>query len=61
MTRAAEFCYIAEHGAGMLLMALDPRPRWTNDTDMALRITAAGRAIIQKAVPGIGFRKVLAG
>lgn len=61
MTRAAEFCYLAEMQNGLILMGLNPAPCWTRDPEEALRVTAAGRAIIQKAVPGIGFRKVLAG
>lgn len=69
MTRAAEFCYIA--------VAITPAGRmsskpylagyseadrsWTNDPEQALRITEPGRAVIARALPGIGFRKILVG
>lgn len=79
MTRAAEFCYIAERQADKsFLQAIKDNGRgivrtlWTTDAEMALRISAAGRAGIVNAITSahseeepmsmvVGFRKVLAG
>lgn len=77
MTRAAEFCYIAERAEGVYLMALCPSAKaieWTPDMEMALRMTPGGRSQVQMLMAAIkeargehpaaysfGFRKVLAG
>lgn len=75
MTRAAEFCYIAERKDGAFLLGgwptgyeYDARTKgcpgsdhWTKDPEMALRITADGRTIFAAAMPEVGFRKILAG
>lgn len=75
MTRAAEFCYIAERVEGVYLMAIWPEDgliEWTPSTDLALRCTTAGRSQVQEAMIrakeiagahpaaySVGFRKVL--
>lgn len=69
MSRAAEFCWIAEHKHGLFLMAYSPTSpvvHWTDDPETAIRITSDGRksvgAHLLKAMFGtVGFRKVLAG
>lgn len=63
MTRAAEFCYIAEMRDGRLVQAIaGPLDIvWTQNPEMALRISATGRANIQAVINSIGFRKILAG
>lgn len=62
MTRAAEFCYIAEMN-GRYLQAITVggmQPLFTKEMEMALRITANGRKVISAMFNGsIGFRKVL--
>lgn len=67
MTRATEFCYIAERGDGAMLMAVNIVTGdlgWTRDPEMAIRSTIDGIAKLTGfTVDGkrIGFRKVLAG
>lgn len=65
MTRAAEFCYIAERPDGALLMAVDRISRnavWTANPELALRITFDGRAAIAQIFGApLGFRKILVG
>jgi hypothetical protein len=63
VTRASEFCYIAETRDGRILMALlDMKPIWTLNPDDALRMTFVGQAQMRSGLgPNIGFRKVLAG
>ncbi len=68
MTRAAEFCYIAETQPinpteSQFVVALQRHgPILSSDPEMALRITADGRAGIAREVGmPIGFRKILAG
>lgn len=67
MTRAAEFCYIAERADGTMLMALKPLEPgmpalWTRDPEQAVRHTFDGIRALQKRMGStIGFRKILAG
>lgn len=67
MTRAAEFCYIAEREDYVFLLAVGHASRafWTEDQDLALRITEKGKAAIAQIgqINGrpLGFRKILAG
>lgn len=63
MTRAAEFCYIAEMRDGRLVQAIaGPLDIiWTKDPDMALRVSAAGHAPIKAVINSVGFRKILVG
>lgn len=74
MTRAAEFCYIAEQGygappdvPGKFVMGWMPTIKgdpmmFTDDPELALRLTHEGRLWMgRKFGSGFGFRKVLAG
>ena len=67
MTRAAEFCYIAETKDGIFLRGLDmamppARAWWTSNPDEALRLTADYRQrIADRLGSAVGFRKILAG
>jgi hypothetical protein len=65
VTRASEFCYIAETADGRVLQGLwidgVPRVKWAATPEDALRVSEAGKGFIGAALPGIGFRKVLAG
>lgn len=65
MTRAPEFCWIAEQADGKNVRAIysDRRMEFTTDPEMALRITTEGRKTVVAAHPtgAIGFRKVLVG
>lgn len=61
-SRAGEFNRIAEAPNGAMIMAIgNGSVFWTQDRDMALRITSDGRAPIKAMLPVIGFRSVLAG
>lgn len=69
MSRSAEFCWIAEiaesANKGIYVMAVAARIQWTDDPEMALRITQEGRESIQRAAwvdskTELAFRKVLA-
>lgn len=67
MTRAAEFCYIAEHKDGRILMSLiEDRESgtyqfgWTKIPDMALRMNIKFAALTGSNF-GLGWRKILAG
>lgn len=67
MTRASEFCYIAERRDGVMLLAMKPLEPgmpclWTNKPDEAMRHTLDGIRKLQASMgAAIGFRKVLAG
>lgn len=69
VTRAAEFCYIAERADGAYLMAIIPageRVCYTEDPELALRISEPARKGVAHTVQlfgfgAIGFRKILAG
>lgn len=62
MTRAAEFCYLAERRDGVFLVGMAfGKFHWSSDPDGALRVTDGGRDPIARAIPNLGFRKVLAG
>lgn len=68
MTRASEFCYIAERADGAYLMGIGHAAQtyWTRDENLALRIADRARGAIAQAAQistprGIGFRKVIAG
>ncbi len=63
MTRAAEFCYIAEMRDGRFVQAIaGPLDIiWTKNPEMALRVSAAGQAAIKAVINSVGFRKILAG
>jgi hypothetical protein len=69
MTRAAEFCYLAEHDDGLFVKAINPTDRSVWDTDKvseALRISEDGRKVVAAIVLTsgfgvVGFRKILAG
>ncbi len=66
MTRAAEFCYIAERKDGTFLQAIKLEPGlpalWTADPEEAIRYTFEGVKSMQRLMGGqVGFRKILAG
>jgi hypothetical protein len=63
MTRAAEFCYIAEADSKFLCaLAADGSSLWTTDPEKAIRISDAGRQRLAMACPvRVGFRKILVG
>ena len=67
MTRASEFCYIAERRDGVYLLAMMPLAPglpclWTDKPDDAMRHTFEGIRKLQGSMGAtIGFRKVLAG
>lgn len=63
MTRASEFCYIAETRDGRMVLGLlgGKGLLWTNRPEEALRINEIGKFQITTLDPSIGFRKVLAG
>ncbi len=67
MTRASEFCYIAERADGAMLLAMKPLEPgtpclWTNKPEEAMRHTFDGIRKLQSVMGAIiGFRKVLAG
>ncbi len=61
-SRAGEFNRIAEAPNGAMIMAIGMGSVfWTQDRDLALRVTSAGRAQIKAMVPMAGFRTILAG
>ena len=67
VTRAAEFCYIAERADGEMLLALKPLDPgmpalWTRDPEEAVRHTFDGIRMLQKRLGAtVGFRKILVG
>lgn len=64
MSRAQEFCWLAE-AHGMFLVALFAgKCHWTPDPELAMRVSGAGRHAVATAAASLGhqlgFRKVLA-
>lgn len=67
MTRAAEFCYLAElqGRSPKFILAYDAtRVWWTDDQEMGVRFTEEGRRVVSRLPldqKTVGFRKILVG